>query len=238
MKQRPLISLLLACLGALLLASPAAALIALTSFRPVLLTPVTASIPRSSGALVAGVRSDGVGSSPSPVIFEGVHVTRGRRIDVPFQAIPIGPSLVRLVPSSALRPGAYTLAGLGEPVTITVGRGPMPGMPTRPAVSEIRRVAAVHDGATAVELRARLGFAVPTGIVAVLSYWGDATEPSVWSPAVLGQTEVVLYVAPTARTGSLPPGFVTLPEGPISVRVAYVDQFGQRSPVSEASAVE
>jgi hypothetical protein len=238
MKQRHLISILLAVVSALILASPATALIALANFRPVLMTPVTASIPRSSGALVAGVRADGLASSPTPVTFEGVHVTRGRRIDVPLQAIPIGPSLVRLVPASALRPGAYTLAGLGDPVTITVGRGPMPGMPTRPAVAEIRRVAAVHDGATAVELRARLGFAVPTGIVAVLSYWGDAAEPSVWSLAVVGQTEVVLYNAPTAHTGSSPPGFVALPDGPLSVRIAYVDQFGQRSPISEASAVE
>lgn len=238
MKQRRLTSILLTCLSALLLASPAAALIALPTFRPVLLTPVTSSMPRSSGALVAGVREDGASSSPSPVSFEGVHVTRGRRIDVPLQAIPIGPSLVRLVPTSALRPGTYTLGGLGEPVTITVGRGPMPGVPTRPAVSEIRRVAAVHGGATSVELRARLGFAVPTGIVAVLSYWGDATEPSVWSPAVLGQTEVVLYVAPRAGPGSLAPGFVALPEGPLSVRIAYVDQFGQRSAMSDASAVE
>ncbi len=238
MKSHRLSITLVLCLAVLAIGAPASALIALANYRPVLLTPVTASVPRSSGALVAGVRADGLASSPAPVTFEGVHVTRGRRIDVALQPIPIGPSLVRLVPASALRPGSYTLAGLGDPVSITVGRGPMPGVPTRPAVAEIRRVAAVHDGTTAVELRARLGFAVPTGIVAVLSYWGDATEPSVWSPAVLGQTEVVLYTAPTARTGSLPPGFVTLPDGPLAVRIAYVDQFGQRSPISEPSNVE
>lgn len=232
------LSISLLCLAALLVSAPASALIALPSFRPVLLTPVTSSIPRSSGALVAGVRADGHASSPAPVTFEGVHVTRGRRIDVPLQAIPIGPSLVRLVPASALRPGTYTLAGLGDPVSISVGRGPMPGVPTRPAVAEVRRVASVSDGATAIELRARLGFAVPTGIVAVLSYWGDASEPSVWAPAVLGQTEVLLYTAPTARSGGSPPGFVAPPEGALTVRIAYVDQFGQRSPLSEPSQVE
>jgi hypothetical protein len=203
-------------------------------YVPMLLTPVTAAMPHSSGALVAGFRAD---ASERALSFEGVRITR-RRTSVAFQAIPIAPGLARLVPVSPVRPGTYTLEGLGAPTELVVNRNPMPGAPVRPTMSAVRRVASVEGRESRVELRSTLGFAVPTGIVAVLSYWNDATTPSVWSPAVIGQTELVLYATP-GRCSSLPPGFTAPPDaGPLTVRIAYVDQYGQVSPVSDPIPVE
>jgi hypothetical protein len=230
----------LGALGAIVLAaggldSHAAADCAATHAVPALLTPITAAMPQSSGALVAGFRSErGTGA----LSFDGVRMTR-RRTSVSMQPIEIAPGLVRLVPSTVVRPGAYSLEGLGAPTELTVGRSPMPGAPVRPAVSGVRRVASATSGrGLSVELRATLGFAVPTGIVAILGYWGDASTPSVWSRAVVGQTEVVLFASPD-HCATLPPGFTPPPaEGPLSVRIAYVDQFGQVSPISDPTPVE
>jgi hypothetical protein len=195
---------------------------------PALLTPITAAMPRDRGALVAGYRVEP--SATTALSFEGVRLVRGRRISIPMQAVTIAPGLVRLTPTTTVRPGAYALEGLGAASDLTVSRSPMPGAPVRPVLSAVRRVAST--GATAgVELRATLGFAVPTGIVAILSAWGEATTASVWSRAVVGQSEVVLHTTSDACT---PDGAEAPPaEGPVAVRIAYVDQFGQVSPWSE-----
>ena len=227
----------LAALFALILSGePAAADCASTHAVPALLTPITAAMPQSSGALVAGFRSEaGVGT----LSFDGVRITR-RRTSVAMQAIAIAPGLVRLVPSTSVRPGTYSLEGLGAPTDLTVSRSPMPGAPVRPALSGVRRVAAasVSSRGISVELRAALGFPVPTGIVAILAYWGAATTPSAWARAVIGQSEVLIFASPD-RCATLPEGFTPPPsEGPLSVRIAYVDQFGQISPISDAATVE
>lgn len=237
MNTRPLIVGLLGllALSALHLGS-AAADCASTHPVPALLTPITAAMPTSSGALVAGFRSEG---GTGTLSFDGVRISR-RRTTVSMQAIEIAPGLVRLVPVTTVRPGTYSLEGLGAPTDLTVGRGPMPGAPVRPALSGVRRVASasVSSRGISVELRATLGFAVPTGIVAILAYWGEATTPSAWARGVIGQTEVVLFSNPD-RCAALPPGFTPPPaEGPLSVRIAYVDQFGQISPISDPAPVE
>lgn len=225
---------LLALFGILVSGRPATADCAPTHPVPALLTPITAAMPTASGALVAGFRSEG---GSGPLSFDAVRITR-RRTSVSMQAIEIAPGLVRLVPTSTVRPGTYALEGLGATTDLTVGRTPMPGLPVRPALSGARRVASAGPRGVSIDLRATLGFAVPTGIVAILAYWGDASTPSAWARAVVGQTEVPLFVS-ADRCAALPPGFTAPPaEGPLSVRIAYVDQFGQLSPISDPTTVE
>lgn len=223
----------LAALAILALGSPLQATCPHGGLVPALLTPITSPMPRERGALVAGYRVEA--SATTGLSFEGVRLVRGRRISIAMQSIEIAPGLVRLVPSATVRPGTYGLEGLGPTTDLVVGRTPMPGAPVRPVLSAVRRVA-VAGASAGVELRATLGFAVPTGIVAILSAWGEASTPSVWSRAVVGQTEVVLHS--TAETCT-PDGAAPPPEeGPLSVRVAYVDQFGQISPWSELASAE
>lgn len=221
---------------AVLVGSDVSADCAFLGMAPALLTPITSPMPMNSGGLVAGFRSDPSGSGS--LSFDGALLRRGRRISVPFQSIPIAPGLVRLVPSTRVRPGLYSLEGLGAATDLTVSRSPMPGAPVQPSVSSARRVASAVGRTTSVELRATLGFPVPTGIVAVISYWNDMTEPSAWSRAVVGQTEALLF-ANLGRCATLPPDFLPpAAEGPLTARIAYVDQFGQVSPPSESFTVD
>jgi hypothetical protein len=234
MKQRLLAALVF--LFAVFVGSDAAADCAFLGMTPSLLTPITSAMPMSSGGLVAGFRNDPSGTGS--LSFDGVLLRRGRRISVPMQSVPIAPGLVRLVPSTRVRAGLYSLEGLGAATDLTVGRSPMPGAPVRPSVSSARRVASAVGRTTSVELRATLGFPVPTGIVAVISYWNDMTEPSAWSRAVVGQTEALLFANP-GRCATLPPDFLPpASEGPLTARIAYVDQFGQVSPPSDSFPVD
>lgn len=219
-----------------LVSSDAAADCAFLGMTPALLTPITAAMPMTSGALVAGFRNDASGTGS--LSFDGAVIRRGRRLTIPMQSIAIAPGLVRLVPTTRIRAGLYSLEGLGAATDLTVGRSPMPGVPVRPSVTAARRVASVSPRGTSVELRASLGFAVPTGIVAIISYWNDVTTPSAWSRAVVGQTEALLFASP-GRCATLPPDFLPPPaEGALTARIAYVDQFGQVSPPSDPFPVE
>lgn len=219
--------------AALLAVTPARATCPHGGLVPSLLTPITSALPRDHGALVAGYRFEP--AATTALSFEGVRLVRGRRVTIGLQSVPIAPGLSRLVPTTAPRPGTYGLEGLGPTTDLLVGRTPMPGAPVRPTMSAVRRVA-VAGAAAGVELRATLGFAVPTGIVAILSAWGDSDHASVWSRAVVGQTEVVLHSTSEscAPDGAEPPPT----EGPVAVRIAYVDQFGQVSPWSDAITAE
>jgi hypothetical protein len=224
---------LFAALVVLALGAPLRATCPSGGLVPALLTPITAAMPRERGALVAGYRAEP--SATTALSFEGVRMVRGRRISIAMQAVEIAPGLVRLVPSATVRPGTYGLEGLGPTTDLVVGRTPMPGAPVRPVLSAVRRVA-VAGASGGVELRATLGFPVPTGIVAILSAWGEASTPSVWSRAVIGQSEVVLHTTAELCTpdGASPPP----EEGSFSVRIAYVDQFGQLSPWSDPVSAE
>ncbi len=162
--------------AALLAVTPARATCPHGGLVPSLLTPITSALPRDHGALVAGYRFEPAASTA--LSFEGVRLVRGRRVTIGLQSVPIAPGLSRLVPTTDL----------------LVGRTPMPGAPVRPTMSAVRRVA-VAGAATGVELRATLGFAVPTGIVAILSAWGDSDHPSVWSRAVVGQSDRIDLIA-------------------------------------------
>jgi len=199
-------------------------------------------MPREGGALVAGTRLGDAGASAGAVSFEGVSFTHRRTSQI-LTAVPLAPGLVRLVPSGRLGTGAWTVHGVGPDTEVTVGRSTLPGAPVRPAVRGMRRVAATSTASSStprVEVRAILDFPVPTGIVAMLVYWNGETTPSTWARAVLAQTEVVVYTEPDAcdavAAGTrAPPAADT---GPLTASVAFVDQFGQVSPVSAAVPVE
>lgn len=204
-----------------------------------LLTPVTAPMPRDGGGLVAGLRLGDAGAA-SVLSFDGVSITRRRTSQV-LQVVTLAPGLVRLVPSGTLATGPWVVHGIGPDAEMTVGRTSLPGAPVRPSVRGMRRVAATSMSASAtprVEIRAILEFPVATGIVAMLVYWNGETTPSTWTRAVLSTTEMVIYTEPdacdTVASGTRPPPS----SGSFTASLAFVDQFGQVSPISAAVPVE
>jgi hypothetical protein len=207
---------------------------------PVLLTPISAPMPRDGGGLVAGVRLGDAGTTSTAIAFEGVSFTRRRTSQI-LQVVRLAPGLVRLVPTGTLASGPWVGHGIGTDSEITVGRTALPGAPVRPSVHGMRRVAATSMSASAtprVEIRAILEFPVPTGIVAMLVYWNGETTPSTWTRAVLATTEMVVYTEPdaceTVPEGTRPPPA----DGAFTASIAFVDQFGQVSPISTAVPVE
>lgn len=204
---------------------------------PQRLTPTTVSIPRDGGGIVVALRSASRATQEMPA---GVQLTRGRRTqDLVGRAL--APGLVRFASVTRLTTGTWTAAALGPDASVIVGRrDPMPGVPTRPVVTELRRLAATSSGRSAprTEIRATLEFPVPAGIVAILTYWGDeGAAPAAWEPVIQGQRDVVIWQQ-TPACESDPAGRTGPPEGPTTTaRIAYVDQFGQVSPPSAPVAV-
>src|SRR5262245_22487012 len=194
------------------------------ALAPLMLTPATASIPRDGGGIVIGMRRRPGAARPMP---PGINLARGRRTQSLMPQRTIAPGLVRFAAATRLTTGPFTTTdlGLGES-TLTIGRGPMPGMPTRPSVREMRRVAAAGMSATStprMEVRALLEFPVPAGIVAILSYWGESETPGWWRPAIQGQTEIPVWTEadvcdPMPEGSSGPPS-----EAPTGL-LAYVDE--------------
>lgn len=204
---------------------------AVSGLVPRMLTPTTTSLPRDGGGIVVGMRNAAGEGQGMPA---GVQLSRGRRSqDLMAQAL--APGLVRFAAVSRLRPGTWSAPALGPTVALTVGRTPMPGVPTRPVVIELRRLASTGMSARRTprsEVRATLEFPVPVGIVAIVTSWGEAGAPATWEPAIQGQREVVVWQE-AARCQSEPAGTLAPPEGAGVVgRIAYVDAFGQISPPS------
>ncbi len=197
---------------------------------PRVLTPMSARIPRDGGALVAGL----VLGQESREMPASLELLRGRRSQ-PLVGRILAPGLVRFESASRLLPGSWTIPTLGRDVAWTVGREPMPGVPTRPGVVELRRLEATGMSARRMprtEVRATLEFPVPEGIVAIVTYWGEGSAPAAWVPAIVGQREIVIWQE-TARCEAEVPGTLPPPEGESVVgRIAYVNQFGQISPPS------
>lgn len=205
---------------------------------PRVLTPTTVAIPRDGGGIVVGMRP--ASQAASAEMPAAVQLTRGRRTQE-LVARVLAPGLVRFAAVSRLTAGQWTAAALGPNAALTVGRrDPLPGVPTRPVVTELRRVAATGMSARRAprtEVRATLEFPVPAGIVAIVTYWGDeGAAASAWEPVIQGQRDVVIWqetpeceVDPAGRTGP--------PEGAAMGRIAYVDQFGQVSPPSAPVAI-
>lgn len=147
----------------------------------------------------------------------------------------LAPGLVRFESTSRLLPGSWTAPLVGHDAAWTVGRDPMPGVPTRPSVSELRRVVATGLSAGEVqrpEVRAQLEFPVPDGIVAIVTHWEEQETAAAWMPAIAGQREVVIWQE-AARCEPVSAGTFPPPEGEgVMGSIAYVDRFGQVSPLS------
>lgn len=231
------------CLGVLVIASVHAASVqratadcAPRALVPRMLTPTTASLPRDGGAIVVGLRS---GDGPAAPVPQSIELVRGRRTQSLTPTV-IAPGLVRFAAVSRLLPGPFTTTVLGAPITLTVGRGTLPGVPTRPVLRDLRRVSSTAMSSRSLpraEVRGTLEFPVPAGIVAIVTYWGETGGASTWMPAIQGQTEIVAWAEP-GRCEQAIEGTTGPAEGPGAGRIAYVDQFGQVSPVSAAVPLE
>jgi hypothetical protein len=204
------------------------------------LTTLSTTFPRTGAALVVAMDADVTGgtlATPSP---DGVNVTRGRRIMHPLAGVAIAPGLFRVPFDAHMTRGPWVLHGLGPDATLTVGMGAMPGAPVRPSVRHMRRVSVAGLGSTVVqriEVRADLEFPVPEGIVASIITWNTDAAPSAWNRVSQGQTEIVAYTTPS-RCAASAPGWAPPPDGTLIARIAWVDRFGQVSPVSDATSVD
>jgi hypothetical protein len=200
------------------------------------LTTLSTIFPRTGAALVVALENDASGALPGAEL-PALSLVRGRRTTYPLAPLPIAPGLFRVPFAPRATRGIWTLRGLGADTTLTVGVSAMPGVPVRPEVREVRRVAAtgLRAGATPrLEVRALLGFPVPEGTVAATVSWDTNAEPSAWGRVVAGQTEIVVFV----EGGSCAPGWAGPPEGPTTARIAWVDRFGQVSPASDAVTLQ
>lgn len=226
-------SLLAAALGVIV--PTAGADCAVQGLVPRMLTPSTASLPRDGGGIVVGMRGTAGAGSPMPA---SLAFTRGRRTQE-LVGQPLAPGLVRFAAVSRLIAGPFATTSLGAPMSLTISRAVLPGVPTRPSVREMRRVAATGMSASRTpraEVRATLEFPVPAGIVAVLAYWGEQGGATSWQPAIQGQTEIVAWSEP-GRCDAAPVGTIG-PSGGAVGRIAYVDAFGQVSPPSPSVPVQ
>jgi hypothetical protein len=202
------------------------------------LTSVSTPLPRDGGAFVVAVEADATATTGTmdPPVVSFVR----RRTTLTLVPTPIAPGLFRLTMPSRPALGAWTLHGLGPDASVTIGRAAMPGVPVRPSVRVMRRVAATGLSASReprVEVHADLAFPVPSGVVAAIITWNADTQPSGWARAIVGQTEMIVF-AEAAHCDAVPPGWQSPPSGPLTARIAWVDRLGQVSPPSDAVPVE
>ncbi len=204
------------------------------------LTTLGMTFPRTGGGFVVAMDVDMTSGTLPVADAPAATVTRGRRTTWPIAAIAIAPGLYRYPFDVHETRGIWTLHGIGADTTLTIGAGVAPGVPVRPAVREIRRVAATgigRAGQQRIEVRATLEFPVPDGVIASIVTWNTDATPAAWARAAVGQREVVLYTEP-GHCGNAPPGWTSPPDGTLIAHVAWVDQLGQISPVSEAITVQ
>ena len=204
------------------------------------LTTLSAIFPRTGASIVVAMDPDITsGTLPHPDVA-GLNVTRGRRAMWPLATVAIAPGLLRVPLDAHITRGAWVLHGLGPDATLTIGAGAMPGVPVRPSVRHMRRVAAAGLGqstAPRIEVRADLEFPVPEGVVASLVTWNTDAAVGAWTRVSQGQTEVVVYTTARACVASAP-GWTAPPDGLLVARIAWVDRFGQISPASESATVD
>lgn len=203
------------------------------------LTGLSTTFPRTGGAIVIAMELEAAGSAPTAEP-PPLTLVRGRRTAWPLTATSIAPGLFRVPFDAHVTRGIWTLQGLGAETRITVGSGALPGAPVRPAIREIRRVAAAGLGSAGtqrIEVRANLEFPVPEGVIASIVTWNTDASPAAWARASVGQREVVLFAEP-GRCGATPEGWTPPPEGTLLARVAWVDTLGQVSPASDAIPVQ
>jgi hypothetical protein len=194
-------------------------------FRAQMMTPVAGRVPRDASLLVGLVPGGSLRELPATVQL------RRRRRTVALRREAIAPGLYRLTPDVRRIWGRYDVEGVeGEP-RVRFSRPGLPAPPSTPRLSRVERYRAVSGGESRLQLEAHFEFPIPQGVVAVVSYWGDDDAPDLWSRAVATQNRAVLYSAAGECT-PLPPG-ASAPPSEGTVRVAFVDRFGQ---VSQASA--
>jgi hypothetical protein len=204
------------------------------------LTGLSTTFPRTGGAIVIAMDVD-MASGTLPVAEPpALNVTRGRRITWPLAAVAVAPGLYRVPFDAHVTRGIWTLHGLGPDARLTIGAAALPGVPVRPAVHDVRRVAAAGMGSAGtqrIEVRANLDFPVPEGVIASIVTWNTDATPAAWARASVGQREIVLYTEP-GRCGTAAPGWTSPPDGTLVARVAWLDTLGQLSPPSDAITVQ
>ena len=89
-----------------------------------------------------------------------------------------------------------------------------------------------------MEVRASLEFPVPDGTVAATVTWNADAAPSAWGRVVVGQSEIVVFAEATGPCATAAPGWMSPPSGTVTARIAWVDRFGQVSPLSSAIPVQ
>ena len=215
-----LAALLLLCMGSL----PALAQDACDA--PRLLSPVGITLPRDGFALViADARATPTGE---------IALVRGRR-RTPLARTEIMPGLFRY--SAVVRPGTYRLDGIAAPSDIVISaRGTRPAAATTPVLRAGRRVSRVVLGSTTSqqEIHIELGFPVPAGSIAARIQWNESATGGQWITATPGESALIIPLAPACRAADT----TTAPEGPFTLRVAFIDALGQVSALSAAVPVE
>lgn len=198
------------------------------TFAAQLMTPMTDRTPRDA-SLVVGLFPGGAAAALPTLTLE-----RGRRT-VALRSEPIAPGLYRVTPDVRRISGRYRMTGVAGDPEVLFRRAALPPAPTRPQLEAVERYIVASDGTPRTELRARFGFPVPSGVVAVLSYYGDDATPDLFARAMPERTELVLWSS-SGRCPSLPEGASAPPESG-TLRVAFVDQYGQLSQPSEPASL-
>ncbi|MEQ8459025.1 MAG: hypothetical protein RLO52_34395 [Sandaracinaceae bacterium] len=196
------------------------------TFQPQLMTPPAGRVPRDA-SIVVGLFPGGTFRDLPPV-----QLTRRRR-EVALRREPIAPGLYRLTPDVRRIYGRYDVSGVVGSPEIVFGRPGAPAPPTTPRVSRVERYLRASGGEMTRELRAHFGFPIPNGVVAVLAYWDGDASPDHWVRAVPTRTDAVIWSASGACTPQ--PEGASPPPASGSIRLAFVDQYGQVSQPSEPS---
>ena len=189
-----------------------------------LLTSIAGTVPRGATLLVSG---DPRAAAPT------VALRRGRRRSSPVRTIGevIAPGLWRLRPDARRMFGRYQVEGVDGAPQLVFGRGSLPAPPAAPRIERVERYVAISNGRSRPELRAHLAFPIPAGVVAIVSYFDGDDTPDVFAFAVAAQSEAVLWSS-VGPCGNFPQN-ATEPPREGSVRITFVDQFGQVSQLSE-----
>lgn len=198
---------------------------------PQLMTPAAGTVPREAAILV-GMFASGT-SAGAPV----AALRRGNRLVIPLRNETIAPGLFRLIPNGTQRlAGSYAIDGIAGAPALVFSRSSRPAPPSVPALERVERYSVASGGDPRIEVRAHIGFPMPDSVAAVVSYWDGDDEPDLFVRAIPQQSSVVLYSS--SSDCALPDGASPPPADGGQVRIAFVDLYGQISPLSAARPIE
>jgi hypothetical protein len=201
------------------------------ALAPQVMTPPAGTIPRDAAILV-GMFPAAAPGPDTPV----AALRRGRRT-IALRSEAIAPGLFRLVPNTNDRlAGSYTVEGISSAPSLMYSRPGRPAPPSAPSIERAERYSVASGGGARTEVRVHVGFPIPDAVAAIVSYWDGDDEPDLFVRAVPQQQSVVVYTSTalcTMPNGSTPP-----PDTGGSVRIAFVDLYGQISALSEARPIE